>query len=272
MDPATWTASFLGRPYADAEQRTELPLMLPERYAHLAAGASGSTANWPASYEAHPQFNGLCCVVNFQMTFGVGGGEDTQKFASPAASMVGSDDEDGVVAGCQLLQLVQQQQPATVLSSIAQTVATDDMEDMEQENPFPVSMTHSQVYTALEAAHADQEDDVAFVVGKGITAMHYTQADLKVIPALPHTDPARLFVLDMEAVQGRWYSGVSALYLCAGLLTSLVSDVTEGVHFKTVRIPECDPKRRHQVEKVIRHLHQHFPERLPASAIKRAFN
>ena len=187
--------------------------------------------------------------------------------------MAGSDDEDGVIAGRQLLQLLQQQQPATVLSSTAQTMATEDMEDMEQENPFPVSMTHSQVYTALEAAQADQadqEDDVAFV-GKGITAMQYTHADLDVIPALPHTDPDRLFVLDMEAVQGRRYSGVSALYLCAGVLTSLVSDVTEGVHFKTVRILERDPKRRHQAEKVIRQLHQHFPERLPASAIKRAF-
>ena len=273
VDPATWTASFLGRPYADAEQRTELPLMQPDRHAHIAAGASGSTADWPASYEAHPQFNGLCCVANSQVTFGVGEREDTPKFASPAASMAGSDDEDGVIAGRQLLQLLQQQQPATVLSSTVQTVATEDMEDMEQENPFPVSMTHSQVYTALEAAQADQadqEDDVAFV-GKGITAMQYTQADLDVIPALPHTDPGRLFVLDMEAVQGRSYSGVSALYLCAGVLTSLVSDVTEGVHFKTVRILERDPKRRHQAEKVIRQLHQHFPERLPASAIKRAF-
>ena len=37
VDPATWTASFLGRPYADAEQRTELPLMQPDRHAHIAA-------------------------------------------------------------------------------------------------------------------------------------------------------------------------------------------------------------------------------------------
>ena len=74
VDTVNWTASFLGRPYADAEQRTELPLMLPDRYAHIAAGASGSTADWPASYEAHPQCNGLCCVANFQMAFGVGGG------------------------------------------------------------------------------------------------------------------------------------------------------------------------------------------------------
>ena len=164
-----------------------------------------------------------------------------------------------------------QQQPASV--QIAQIATTAEE---EQENAFPMSMTYHQVYTgALRPALSEHDDDLAdggaIFSGKSSAAKQYSQADLDRIPALPHTDPNRLFVLDMEAVQGRRYGGVSSLYLCAGVLTSLVSDVTEGVHFRTVRILERNSQRRHQAEKVIRRLHQQFPERLPAKAIKSAF-
>jgi hypothetical protein len=58
------------------------------------------------------------------------------------------------------------------------------------------------------------------------------------IPALPHTTADKIFVMDLQALQGDMYGGVSALYLCTGVLTSMVVDVTEGVHLKLVRILE----------------------------------
>ena len=56
----------------------------------------------------------------------------------------------------------------------------------------------------------------------------FTPEYLDAIPALPHTTTDKLFVMDLQALQGKRYGGVSALYLCAGVLTSMVVDVTEG--------------------------------------------
>ena len=277
------TASYRAKPYDESDtERIQITLMRPEEaYGQLATGASGSTAVWPASFEANTQFNGLCCVANSHLDLGVGGGNGTPIFAA-SASLEGdgdsetdgdegvTDPEDGVVAGRHLLQMLQQQPASVQIAQIATTA------EEEQENAFPMSMTYHQVYIgALRPALSEHDDDFAdggaIFSGKSSAAKQYSQADLDRIPALPHTDPNRLFVLDMEAVQGRRYGGMSALYLCAGVLTSLVSDVTEGVHFRIVRILERNPQRRHQAEKVIRRLHQQFPERLPAKAIKSAF-
>ena len=54
----------------------------------------------------------------------------------------------------------------------------------------------------------------------------FTPEKLDAIPALPHTTTDKLFVMDLQALQGERYGGVSALYLCAGVLTSMVVDVT----------------------------------------------
>jgi hypothetical protein len=92
------------------------------------------------------------------------------------------------------------------------------------------------------------------------------------IPALPHTTTDKLFVMDLQCLQGKRYGGVTALYLCAGVLTSMVVDVTEGVHLKRVRILERNPRRKEQAEKVLQQLHAHFLERVPGFAIDRAFS
>ena len=78
--------------------------------------------------------------------------------------------------------------------------------------------------------------------------------------------------MDLQALQGKSYGGVSALYLCAGVLTSMVVDVTEGVHLKRARILERNPRRREQAKKVLQQLHAHFLERVPGSPIDRAFS
>ena len=96
----------------------------------------------------------------------------------------------------------------------------------------------------------------------------FSEADLDAIPALPHADPDRLFVMDL---QGRRYGGMSALYLCAGVLTSMVMDVTEGMHLKAALVLERIPRRRAQAERGLRQLYLHYPERVPQRAIDRAF-
>ena len=76
VDTVNMTASYRDKPYDDSDsERIYITLMRPEEaYGQLATGASGSTAVWPASYEANPQFNGLCCVANSRLEFGLGGG------------------------------------------------------------------------------------------------------------------------------------------------------------------------------------------------------
>ena len=100
----------------------------------------------------------------------------------------------------------------------------------------------------------------------------FTPKYLDTIPALPHTTTDKLFVMDLQALQGKRYGGVSALYLCAGVLTSMVVDVTEGVHLKRVRILGRNPRRRAQAATVMQQLHAHFPERVPGFAMYRAFS
>jgi hypothetical protein len=115
------------------------------------------------------------------------------------------------------------------------------------------------------------EDELVLVSEVQRRTPVFTPEHLDAIPALPHTTTDKLFVLDLQALQGERYGGVSALYLCAGVLTSMVVDVTEGVHLKRVRILERNPRRRAQAEKVLQLLHTDFLERVPGSAIDRAF-
>ncbi len=57
--------------------------------------------------------------------------------------------------------------------------------------------------------------------------------------------------MDLQALNGERYGGVSAFYLCVEVLTSMVVHVTEGVHLKAVRILERNYLRRAQSEKVL---------------------
>ena len=78
--------------------------------------------------------------------------------------------------------------------------------------------------------------------------------------------------MDLQALQWDRYGGVSALYLCAGVLTFMVVYVTEKLHLKSVGILERNPRRIAQAEAVMQQLHAHFPERVPLFAIDRAFS
>ena len=56
------------------------------------------------------------------------------------------------------------------------------------------------------------------------------------------------------------------------MLTSLVIDVVEGMHYTSkVRILERDPRRRHQGLLVLEQLHLHFPDWLPRRAFEQAY-
>ena len=134
-------------------------------------------------------------------------------------------------------------------------------------------MPYREIYTALFAemtAPEDDEGDGLVMTAKGGAVRTYSQADLDAIPALPYGEEYG-YVLDIEAVKGKRYGGVSGLYVCASVLTSLVMDVCEGIHLRRVRVLERDPRRRHQGQRVLVQLHQHFPERVPQSALSGAF-
>ena len=202
--------------------------------------------------------------------------DDESEDGGPLPDLLSDSDDDsqgeewGVTAGRHLLHTLQKH-PGTVLSATGQREANGP----EAEMPFPAAVSYNETYPALLAGAMAIDDDYAdggVIVARSdrTPSQSYTQAMLDVIPALPHAED-KMFLLDMEAAQGRRYGGVSALYLCAGLLTSLVSDVQEGIHFKKILILERNAKRRAQAEKVLRQLHVHFPDRVPANSVKRAF-
>ena len=113
---------------------------------------------------------------------------------------------------------------------------------MQGHNTFSYREMHSEMCA---------EDELVLVSEVQRRTPVFTPEQLDAIPALPHTTTDKLFVLDLQALQGERYGGVSALYLCAGVLTSMVVDVTEGVHLKRVRILERNPRRREQAKKVL---------------------
>ncbi len=96
---------------------------------------------------------------------------------------------------------------------------------------------HHEVYAAM-AADMERNDEPNSISTSSYCVYRtyvYTQEELDVIHALPHIAPGKLFVMELRALNGERYGGVSALYLCAGVLTSMVVTVTEGVHLKVVR-------------------------------------
>ena len=138
---------------------------------------------------------------------------------------------------------------------------------------FPSDMPYREVYLPLCAA-LYVEDEAPETTGPTVLLgqQQYTQQDLDDVPSLPHTDPSKVFVLDLAAMQGHRFGGLSALYCCAGVLTSMVMDVVNGAHLAKARVLERNPRRRAQAEKVVRQLQSHFPDRVPLSAVKDIFS
>lgn len=137
---------------------------------------------------------------------------------------------------------------------------------------FKETATYREVYAALFQAMYDPEEesqtDNQVWAAKG---PEYSQEYLDNIPALPHTHPDLLYHYDLEVVQGKRKDGMCGLYLCAGVLTTLVTEVIEGMHFKRVRVVERDPRRRWLCQRILDTLHDHHPSRLPKSAYRDAF-
>ncbi len=124
----------------------------------------------------------------------------------------------------------------------------------------PITDQEACLYRDVHAAMCTEDEMVVVSEVLRRTSV-FTPEYLDAIPALPHTITDKLFVMDLQALQGKRYGGASALYLCAGVLTSMVVDVTEGVHLKRVSILERNPRRKEQAEKVLQQLHAHFPEK-----------
>ena len=131
---------------------------------------------------------------------------------------------------------------------------------------IPASTNHKEVsYRSMHAAMCAEDTSIdasteLVMVGEAsrrtpVFAPEYLDT---IIPALPHTTTDKSFGIDLQAIQGDRYGGVSALYLCAGVFTSMVVDVTEGVHLKRVRILERNPRRRAQAKTIMQQLRVTF--------------
>ena len=262
VDPCRWVATLPSKPYQPDSEPVVLPLSRPSA-AQLTAISVLQGDLWPqscveedtATDEAATPFQGFqgfCCVAltvpaNSHPVSGVGGGSVDLLSAADVA-------------------------PPNFSSTHT------EQDEQSASNPFPPDMPYREVYTALFAAmeEADSvegdDDGDGVVLAAHKTRREYTQADLDAVPALPYQPEDKLFAVDLQALQGHRYGGISGFYPCAGVLTSLVIDVVEGAHMKRVRVLERNPKRRAQGERVLNTLHSHYPDRVPRSAIDKAFS
>ena len=298
IDPVAWTATYPSKPYLPLSAPVVIPLARPSRK-RMATLAQMNGPEWPAccvdqedSEDDEDGEGGVCDLCSPGLCFmvstspeganlgsQVGGGKprdhpQTSTFSSPERppqlaptfssfpAVRGQHTPKGLVP-----------QPAQAVTDSAAYYSQIWGGDQTTASPFPPSMPYFEVYTTLFAELTAPEEDEGdgLVLASGKVQRNFSQSDLDAIPALPHTAVDKLYVLDTETLQGKRYGGMSGLYLCASVLTSLVTDVCEGIHFRRVRILERDPKRRHQGQRVLNQLHQHFPERLPQRAIYRAF-
>ena len=143
---------------------------------------------------------------------------------------------------------------------------------------FPAEMPHREVYMSLFAAlgeldDEDHQDDqqTVFATLTHKNSKTFTQEDLDAIQALPHSDPDKVFVLDMEAYQGRRFGGCSVAYLCSGALTQMVVDVSEGMHLRKALLNDWNPQRREIGQLIVQQLHKHWPDRVPSSIVESAY-
>ena len=87
--------------------------------------------------------------------------------------------------------------------------------------PFEIPASTDQEAVLFRDVHAAMCAEAEIVVVSEIlrrTTM-FTPEYLDAIPALPYTTTDKLFVMDLQPLQGKKYGGVSALNLCAGVLT-----------------------------------------------------
>ena len=270
IDTVNWTATYPTKPYQQDSELVSLPLFRPTDQ-QLSALAQMKGWDPPAeehlpplsspSVQSPASFQGFCCMAVGQGTPKMG---SEQSDGSPEIEHLPNFPHTrSQVGGGEDLSFPEATASAAFHSQVKASIA----------QKFPEGMPHRELYAELCASvyTAEGPDEEAGNAYASVVEQ-FTQQQLDAIPALAHTAKDKLFVLDLEAVQGHRYGGVSTLYLCAGFLTSLVVDVTEGMHMKKVRILERNSLRRVCGERVLQELHAHYPERLPASAIKDAFD
>ena len=79
------------------------------------------------------------------------------------------------------------------------------------------------------------------------------------------------YKLDLERAVSDQGEGVVAVYLCAGLLSSLDGDLRAGVHFHRVYICERNRKLHPPMQQFLRELCEEYPQQLSKEAVQDAF-
>ena len=288
IHPAQWVGTYSSQPWRPAAPRHEVPLrpMTGQRLARAQAAQSAGEV-LPRSWVHDNPFAVLETAEECE-------DEDTSMEASLV--FVCYHDKPETVPrrpGKEPMQPLQPLQPNTSPvvgggeTSRAAMVPTSvitiqkpktDLVKGQDAPPYPFfnpDMPYHEVFNPLFMAMADGGSVVEEMGGHPELALYtkspgYTQEELDSVPSLPHVY-GRLYHLNLAAMQGQHQGGYCGVYLCAGVLTSLVVDVTEGMHMGQVRVLERDTRRRWLGQQVIDKLHEYYPLRLPESATRRAF-
>ena len=142
----------------------------------------------------------------------------------------------------------------------------------DESAPPQIAVSEARTKTPNMVESYETQRQTVIAAGKQLPYGPHDEATIKAVGTLMTTPDPRdnIYIGAIEKIAGEHDAGVRGLYVCAGMLTSLMQHLEDGVHFETVFILEKDVKLRSKIPEQLDWMHRRHPKQLPKSAFASA--
>eukprot|EP00873_Tetraselmis_striata_P020953 jgi/Tetstr1/441217/TSEL_029473.t1 len=102
----------------------------------------------------------------------------------------------------------------------------------------------------------------------------HTRERLALVRAVPHSTPELTYIIDLDRTGGKEGRAKQWLFLFAGMLSVLFTNLVDGYHYELIQIVDCMLRSVAHRQRLLRQLewmHQRWPVRLPRNAFEKCF-
>eukprot|EP00873_Tetraselmis_striata_P036952 jgi/Tetstr1/457216/TSEL_043864.t1 len=147
----------------------------------------------------------------------------------------------------------------------------DLMEDSSDDDDVYEDLTiMTQTEPEVEAAL-----DSASLAAGACYALGHTLEPLALVRAVPHSTPELTYIIDLDRTGGKEGRAKQGLFLFAGMLSVLFTNLVDGYHYELIQIVDRmlrSAAHRQRMLQQLEWMHKRWPEQLPRNAFEKCFS
>eukprot|EP00873_Tetraselmis_striata_P038459 jgi/Tetstr1/458723/TSEL_045112.t1 len=102
----------------------------------------------------------------------------------------------------------------------------------------------------------------------------HTHERLAIVRVVPHSTPELTYILDLDRTGGKERPAKQGLFLFAGMLSVLFTNLVDGYHYELIQIVDRmlrSAAHRQRLLQKLEWMHQRWPMQLPRNAFEKCF-